>query len=316
MVYNSLVKFQKALFIGVTEASLDKKYWKGLDNLIAKKAFVAKESPQIEKEIKDADCLFLAFATPLTKDLIDKAPKLKYIGQFSTAFGRVDVDYAKKKGIPVTNLAGFSTESVAEFTIAAILEAIRGLETGKQRGKKLNVDEGGIKVWEIKGKNFGILGLGKIGRRVGELANGFGAHVIYWSRNKKKDSSFKYQELDEVIKSADFLSINLAQNAQTEKILNKKRFSQIKPGCVVINTCPMELIDLDGLTSRLAKKDIIFILDHSDEMAIADLKKLSKYPNCIIYPPMAYISEEAKVNRQEMFVSNIVCFQYRKLPQG
>ncbi len=279
-----------------------------MDSLIAKKAFVEKDTPELEKEIKTADCVLLKFATPLTKDLIDKAPNLKYIGQFSTAFGRVDIDYAKKKGIPVTNLAGFSTESVAEFTIAAILEAIRGLEVGKQRGKKLNVDESGIKVWEIKGKNFGILGLGKIGRRVGEIASGFGANVIYWSRNKKKDLGFKYQELDQILKNSDFLSINLAQNTQTEKILNKKRFSQIKPGCVVINTCPMELIDLDGLISRLAKKDIVFILDHSDEMAKEDLKKLSKFENCIIYPPMAYISEEAKVNRQEMFVSNIENF--------
>jgi phosphoglycerate dehydrogenase-like enzyme len=70
----------------------------------------------------------------------------------------------------------------------------------------------------------------------------------------------------------------------------------------------MELVDLNGLISRLAKKDIIFILDHSDEMVIADLKKLSKFPNCVIYPPMAYISEEAKINRQEMFVSNIENF--------
>lgn len=302
------MKFQKALFIGITQLSLDQKYWKRLDPLIAKKVFLEKGSAQIEKEIKDADCALLLFATPFTKDLIDNAPKLKYIGQFSTAFGKVDVDSAKSKKIPVTNLAGFSTESVAEFTIAAILEAIRGLEIGKTRGRKLNVDEGGIKVWEIKGKSFGILGLGKIGNRVGEIAKGFGANVIYWSRNKKKDSGFKYLELDEMLKNADFLSINLAQNAQTEKILNKKRFSQIKPGCVVINTCPMELIDLNALTARLAKKDIIFILDHSDEMTKEDLKKLAKFQNCIIYPPMAYISEEAKINRQEMFVSNIENF--------
>lgn len=302
------MKFQKALFIGITESSLQPKYWKCLDALIAKKVFVEKDSTKLEKEIKDADCLFLAFATPVTKELIDKAPNLKYIGQFSTAFGKVDVDYAKKKRIPVCNLAGFSTESVAEFTIAAILEAIRGLEIGKQRGRKVNVDESGIKVWEIKGKNFGVLGLGKIGKRVGEIANGFGANVVYWSRNKKKDSGFKYQELDEIIKSADFLSINLAQNSETDGFLSAKRLAIIKPGCVVINTCPMELVDIDGLTARLTKKDIIFILDHSDEMAKEDLKRLLKFGNCIIYPPMAYISEEAKVNRQEMFVSNIENF--------
>ena len=70
----------------------------------------------------------------------------------------------------------------------------------------------------------------------------------------------------------------------------------------------MELIDLNGLCKRLAKKDITFILDHADEMKKEDLKRLSKYENCIIYPPLAYITDEARVNRQEMFVSNIEDF--------
>jgi len=302
------MKFKKALLIGITDSSLDKKYWKQLESSIEKKVFVEKDSPDIEKEIEDADCLLLAFATPVTKELLDKAKNLKYIGQFSTAFGKVDVDYAKSKGIPVSNLAGFSTESVAEFTIAAILEAIRGLETGKQRGRQLNVDESGIKAWEIKGKTFGVLGLGRIGTRVAEIAKGFGANVVYWSRNKRDASEFEYMELDQLIAASDFLSIHLAEAPETVKIMNANRFASLKPNSVVINTCPMELIDLEGLTERLEKNDIIFILDHSDEMKKEDLEKLSKYQNCIVYPPMAYISEEAKVKRQEMFVSNIENF--------
>ncbi len=302
------MKFKKALLIGITESSLEEEYWKQLESSIEKKVYLEKDSLDIEKEIEDADCLLLAFATPVTEELIDKAKNLKYIGQFSTAFGKVDVDYAKSKGIPVSNLAGFSTESVAEFTIAAILEAIRGLEIGKQRGRELNVDESGVKAWEIKGKTFGILGLGRIGTRVAEIAKGFGANVVYWSRNKRDVSEFEYMELDQLVANSDFLSIHLAEAPETVKIMNIERFTSLKPNCVLINTCPMELIDLGGLTSRLAKNDIIFILDHSDEMKKEDLEKLSKYENSIIYPPMAYISEEAKVKRQEMFVSNIENF--------
>jgi len=302
------VKFKKALLIGITENSLEPKYWKQLESSIENKVFVAKDSPDIEKEIKDADCLLLAFATSVTKELLDKAPNLKYVGQFSTAFGKVDVDSAKSKGVPVANLPGFSTESVAEFTIAAILAAIRGLEIGRQRGKGLNVDESGIKAWEIKGKEFGIVGLGRIGTRVGELAKAFGANVSYWSRNKKDNSGFKYMDLDELVTNSDFLSLHAAQAPETEKIMDAKKFASLKPNCVVINTCPMELVDLDGLCARLAKKDIIFILDHSDEMTEDDLKKVSKYENCIIYPPIAYISQEAMVIKQIMFVSNIESF--------
>ena len=302
------MKFKKTLIIGITESSLDKKYWKQLESSIEKKVFVEKDSADIQMEITDADCLLLAFATSITKELLDKAPNLKYIGQFSTAFGKVDAGYAKSRGVSVANLPGFSTEAVAEFTIAAVLEFIRGLEIGKQRGRKLNVDESGIKAWEIKGKKFGIIGLGRIGKRVGELAQAFGADVLYWSRNKKQNRTFTYMDLDKLVATCDFLSLHLAQTPETEKIIDYKRLMALKPNCVVINTCPMELIDLDSLCKRLAKKDITFILDHADEMTKKDLEKLSRYENCIIYPPLAYITEEAKVNRQEMFVSNIKNF--------
>lgn len=70
----------------------------------------------------------------------------------------------------------------------------------------------------------------------------------------------------------------------------------------------MELIDIDGLAQRLKKGDITFILDHSDEMKEEDLKKISRFENCIIYPPMAYITKEAAINRREMFTSNLESF--------
>src|SRR3990170_3003614 len=97
------MKFKKTLIIGITESSLDKKYWKQLESSIEKKVFVEKGSADIQMEITDANCLLLAFATPITKELLDKAPNLKYIGQFSTAFGKVDAGYAKSRGVTVAN---------------------------------------------------------------------------------------------------------------------------------------------------------------------------------------------------------------------
>ncbi|MDO8452876.1 MAG: NAD(P)-dependent oxidoreductase [bacterium] len=304
------MQFKKALLIGIAEANLGKEYWVRIDALAEKKVFLPKDSADIRKELADADCLLVGFGVPVTKEDINTAPDLKYIGVLATAFGKIDVEHAKEKGIPVCNLAGYSTESVAEFTIAAVLEAIRGLAEGRKRGEVGEYDESGIKAWEIKGKVFGVLGLGSIGNRVAELAQGFGADVRYWSRNRKDDAEakgIKYQELDELLKEADFLSINLAQASETENILNKERIDSLKENVVVINTCPMELVDLDALAARLLKGDITFILDHSDEMEEEDLKKIAS-KNCIIYPPMAYITKEAALNRQEMFASNLEAF--------
>lgn len=299
------MKFNKAVLINISETALDPSHWRKIDSFVSKRISLPKDSPEIIKEIADADCIFAAFGVPITKEMIDKAPNLKYVGILATAYGKVDVTYAKQKGIIVTNLAGYSTNAVAEFSIAAILESMRQLEEGKQRGRAANYSEAGIKAKEIRGKVFGVIGLGKIGRRVAELAAGFSADVRYWDRGKK-DSPFTYVEnLDQLIKDSDILSLNLAQTPETEGIINAKRIESLKPGMIFINTVPMECVDVEALANRLAKNDITFILDHSDETPKEHMAKLSKYSNCIIYPPMAYITDEAQKAKKEIFVANI-----------
>lgn len=302
------MKFKKILSVGVDYTKFGPQYWERINSLTKNKVLLQKDSPEIKKNLKDTDCLLVNFGVSVTKEDIDSAPNLKYIGILATAFGKVDVKYANKKGVIVCNLPGYSTESVAEFVIASLLETIRGLEEGRKRGRNCNYSEQGISAIEIKDKIFGIIGLGNIGTRVAELALGFGADVRYWSRHRKPKDGVKYEELDRLIAEADFLSLHLAQTPETEKILNKKRFQALKKDAIVINTAPMELIDIDALVERLRKRDIVFILDHSDEMAKEDLQKLSKYDNCIIYPPIAYISKEASINKQKMFTSNIENF--------
>lgn len=306
------MKFRKILVYNIDRLkNLDPHSWKKIESLGDRVVFVPKDDPKLRKELADSDCLLVAFGTNVVKEDIDSAHQLKYIGVMATAFGKIDTAHARKKKIIVSNLKGYSTESVAEFIFAAILEHGRDLEEGKIRGRSGNYSEAGISARELKDKVFGILGLGEIGQRVTEIALGFGADVRYWSRNRKKDYEKKgvtFEDLDELIAEADYLSVNLAQTKDTEGILSKARFQKLKNGSVVINTAPMELIDIDGLEQRLKKKDITFILDHSDEMSEEDLKKISKYRNCIIYPPIAYVSKEAADNKKRIFVGNIEAF--------
>lgn len=305
------MKFKKTLTVGIDRSKLDEDYWKMVNSLTEKIVALPKGSPDINTEIIDADCLLVAFGVTVDKETIGKAPNLKYIGVLAVAFGKIDTNYAKSKNITVCNCAGYSTEAVAEFVLSAILEHIRQLEEGKRRGRNGNYSEAGISATEIKNKIFGVIGLGSIGSRVAEIALGFGADVRYWSRNRKEEAEkrgVKYTDADDLIGNADFLSLNLAQTKDTEKFLNKERIEKIKKGAVVVNTAPMELVDIDALSERLAKGDITFILDHSDEMTEADLKKLSKHGNCIIYPPIAYVTKEARMAKQEIFVGNIENF--------
>lgn len=248
--------------------------------------------------------MLLGFQVTVDRKLIDQAPNLKYIGLLAVAYGTVDVAYAKHKGIVVSNLAGYCTESVAEFTIAAILYHIRQLEEGRARAKNGNYSFEGMFARELKGSQFGVVGLGAIGSCVAELAASFGAEVSYWSHNKK-DTAFLYKELDELLSSSDYISINVAETSETIKLLNSHNIPKIKTGAVLISTVPPPVIDTDALVARLAKKDLTFISDHPDEMSEDELMKIKEFENCILYPPIAFISEEARQMKQEMFIGNI-----------
>jgi len=301
------MKFNKMLLVGVDEPKLDPAFWKRIDNLTSKKTYFPKDSSEIKQQLKDTDCLLVNFGVKVDREDIDSAPNLKYIGILATAYSKVDVQYAKTKGIIISNLPGYSTESVAEFTIAAILEKCRDLERGKRQGREGNYSETGFTAIELRGRNFGVIGMGSIGNRVAEIASGFGAKIKYWSKHRKSEiekKGFTFEEAEKLVSECDFISLNLAQAPETENFLGQKLIPKIKKDAIVVNTAPMELVDLNALETRLAKGDLTFILDHSDEMTEQSLSKLKKYPNCIIYPPIAYVSKEARMAKQEMFVGN------------
>ena len=161
-----------------------------------------------------------------------------------------------------------------------------------------------LEIAKQKNINFGIIGLGNIGNRVAELAAGFGANVSYWSRNKK-DNDFTYKELDELLSESDYISVNVAQTPETENLLNDKNIPLIKSGAVVISTVPPEVIETNALASRLAKKDITFVSDHADEMSEETISALKPYSNCLLLPAIAFITAEARINKQEIFIGNI-----------
>ena len=157
------MKFKKVLVYNINKSSsLDPLSWKQIASFTDTIVFVPKDSPTLNKELKDTDAILVNFGTTVGKDDIDAAPNLKYIGVMATAFGKIDTTHAKKKKVAVTNLKGYSTESVAEFVFASILEQGRMLEEGRKRGKAGNVSEAGISALELKGKVFGIVGLGDI----------------------------------------------------------------------------------------------------------------------------------------------------------
>lgn len=300
------MKFKKAVLIKIADTHFDPKYWEQLDALVENKVSLNREDPQLITELQDCDCLLLGFQVPIDKDILDAAPNLKLINILATAYGTVNLQAAAERNIPVCNLGGYSTESVAEFTIAAILHEIRNLEEGRNRARSGNYSFLGIRARELKNSNFGVIGLGHIGNRVAELAAGFGANVSYWSRNKK-ESPFQYQELDELLSTCNYISVNVAEAPETIGLLNQSNLPLIKAGTVLISTVPPPIIDTNALAARLDQNDITFIFDHPDEMK-DELNKIKSFTNCIIYPPIAFLSDEARLAKQEIFIANMENF--------
>ncbi len=301
------MKFKKAVLVEIEDYSLDKKYWNQLDEVIETRVSIQRKDPNFMKEVADADCLLVGFQIDVGKDVIDTMPDLKYIGVLATAYGTIDFEYAASKNIPVCNLAGYSTEAVSEFTIAILLWHIRQFEEGISRAKKGNYSFEGLSARELKGSQFGVIGLGSIGNRVAELAAGFGAEVSYWSRNKK-EVDFSYKDLEELLKTSDYISMNIAEAPETIGLINKDNIGLLKNGAVLVNTVPPPIIDTDALAERLKKGDITYIFDHADEMTKEDLGKLTANKNCVALGPIGFITKEARVNKQEIFVANIKAF--------
>lgn len=297
------MKFQKILCLGYNGKELEKEYWGRVDSLTEKKVFLAADDSSLNNHLKDTDCLLVRLGAKVGKDVIDKAPNLKYIGMLGTGYGGIDAKYAASKNVAVCNIADYATEGVAEFTFGAILDYLRELERSKVQARKGDYSEASFTGTEIKGKNFGVIGLGNIGLRTAEIAKGFGAKVSYWSQNKKED--FDYQEINDLLKDSDIITLNLALTPDTEGFLNKERIQMIKKGALVVNPSPMELVNLDALVARLGKDDLVFILDHSDEMTEEQLAKLEPFKNCIIYPPIAYTTKEATELKKGIFVENL-----------
>lgn len=305
------MKFKKALVINIAKDRLDPAYWKKLRDLAETVVILPKDSPKIQKELTDTDCILTGFNVDVGKKEIDAAPNLKYVSPLATAYGKIDTAYAKKKGIVVSNVPGYATDSVAELVFAVLLERIRDIAQAKQRGSKSDFGIVGLKASEIKNKVFAVLGGGRIGTAVAKIANGFGADVRYWSLHRKKGLEkigIKYQDPDKLLAQADIVSLHFAEVPETKNFLNRKRINNMKLGAIIISTVPNEITDLDALKVRLKKGNLTFITDHADELSDEDAKRLSKYENCILYPSIGFMSDEARVQKQEIFFGNIKGF--------
>ena len=196
---------------------------------------------EARERVKDADVVMINKVI-VNKELIDAAPSLKLICVAATGVNNIDVDYAASKGIPVRNVAGYSTDSVAQSTFMHILSLAGGapyfdnsVKTGSYSRSGMFTDPN-WNWWELVGKTIGIIGLGNIGKKVAQIAEAFGMKVCYYSTSGTGHcKDYPCLTLEELLKVSDVVSVHAPLNERTLNLLGAREFAMMKPTAIIVN---------------------------------------------------------------------------------
>ncbi|KYH36891.1 MAG: 3-phosphoglycerate dehydrogenase [Candidatus Bathyarchaeota archaeon B24] len=211
---------------------------------------------EFAKLLKDADVVVVRSRRRLDRCTIDRAPRLKVIARAGVGLDNVDVDYAVKRGITLLSTGDASTEAVAELTIGlmiALARRITELDRKMKRGNWCKNSGAGV---ELRGKTLGIIGLGRIGSRVAELARVFGMRVVaydpYVSREKAERLGVELkQRLEDLLRESDFVSIHAVLTEETEGMIGERELRLMKPTAYLVNTARGAIVDEEALVRAL-----------------------------------------------------------------
>lgn len=253
--------------------------------------------------------------TRLTADVLNQLDACAFIAVLATGYDVVDVSAAGKRGIPVSNVPGYGTESVAQFVMAQLLALARRVELhdGLVREGEWN-RRGEFTFWntpqvELTGKTMGVVGFGGIGRRVAELALAFGMRVVAYAPRPKEplpSPNFAFVGSEELFRQADVISLHCPLTATNDGFVNAGLIKLMKPGGYIINTARGRLINEPDLANAL----------NSGHLAGAALDVLGVEPpdsanpllaakNCLITPHMAWASLTARKRLMSISAANI-----------
>lgn len=266
---------------------------------------VPADNEETVKRIGDADCIVLA-QVKIPAEVIDACPNLKYINIAFTGVDHVDVAHAKEKGIKVSNCSGYSTSAVADLVFGLTIDILRNVKacdlTTRASGTKA-----GLVGFELEGKTFGVVGTGKIGQRVIEIAKVFGCKVLAYSRTPKHLEGVSFVSLDELLRESDIVSLHVPANTETRHLINKDRISLMKKSAVLINTARGPVVDNVALTEALNNGTIaaagIDVFDY--EPPLKPDYCLLQAKNCLFTPHVGFATKEAFVKRAHIVADNL-----------
>jgi glyoxylate reductase len=268
---------------------------------------------ELIKNIKDADGVISLLTEKFDKELIDKLSKCKVIANYAVGFNNIDVEYAAKKKIIITNTPDVLTDSTADIAMSLILSCSRRLMEGERL-----IRQGKFKGWqpnlflgiELKDKIVGIVGAGRIGTEAAIRAKAFKAKIVYFSRSRnydleKRTGAVKLS-LNSLLKKSDIISIHLPLNEKTYRLLDREKLSLLKKSAIIVNTARGEIVDEKELIKILKQRKIFsagFDVYENEPAINPDLLKLD---NVVLLPHIGSATEEARTAMALLAAKNVI----------
>ena len=276
---------------------------------------------KIIERAKGAEVI-LTNKTPLTADTLKALPGLKFIGVLATGYNVVDVAAAKQMNIPVSNIPIYGTDSVAQFAFALLLAHCHHVEMHSQlvhQGEWTKRNEWcfwNTPLIELAGKTMGIVGFGRIGRRLGELAAAFNMNVIAndtFQANPPSYGNFSWGSIEDVFSKSDVVSLHCNLTNENKGMVNKALLGRMKKDAVLINTSRGPLVNEADLAEALKNGQLACAaLDVVSEEPIKPTNPLLNAPNCILTPHIAWGTLAARKRLMQTTAENIAAFQKGK----
>lgn len=269
------------------------------------------ESETVER-IDNADIILLN-KVPITRSVLEACPSVKLICILATGYNVVDCAAAAERGIPVCNVPGYGTDSVAQFTFALLLELCHHVNLHSE-----SVHNGEWSIchdfcyWktpqmELSGKTMGIIGYGAIGQAVGKIAKAFGMNVIAYNRTRRNGS--EYVSLDELLEKADVISLHCPLFTENKGMINADTIAKMKDGVILLNTARGGLLDEQAVANALRSGKIrAAAVDVVSNEPISRENPLLAAPNCIITPHIAWAPLEARQRILDITMKSIEGF--------
>ena len=292
---------------GLTLGNINLKIFEDLGELIIYQTTPKNETIQ---RLQEAD-IVLTNKVVIDKEVIDNT-NLKMIQVLATGMNNVDIEYAKQKGIIVKNVAGYSTESVAQLTFAFVLNIMNKInyydEYSKTKYSDSEIFTHIVDFEELNNKTWGIIGLGNIGKKVAQIASSFGCEVVYYSTSgKNNDDKYKKVSLNEILKS-DIISIHAPLNENTNNLLNANNLNLIKKGAILINMGRGGIVNEKDLAEIIDKKGFYAGFDVFTKEPISKDNPLLNVKNIILTPHIAWASVEARGKLVKLAYENLENF--------